>query len=186
MPAPSTVRDRVPRAPFLCRCRLLPAFPVALDSPLDTILAFLERIGVAHQAAELPQDTFLPGIAIEGGRLLIDRARLEHPGDALHEAGHIALTPSSERSTLNQAVLGRRLPQESEEIGVLLWTYLAAKEIGLPVEVVFHSGGYKGGSGWLIEQFEGGTLIGLPLLKWMGIVETDAAGGLRVKAWLRA
>lgn len=167
-----------------------PSHPSPLETegeqtPLVTILAFLDRIGIPHQAAELGEDTFLPGIAIEGGRLLIDGQKLLYPGDVLHEAGHIALTPPSERPFLNQDVLGSQSPKESEEIGVLLWTYLVSKEIGLPVEVVFHAGGYKGGSNWLIEQFEGGTLIGLPLLVWMGIVERDADGSIRVKSWLR-
>ena len=33
----------------------------------------------------------LPGLAIEHGAILVDEQRLSHPGDILHEAGHLAV-----------------------------------------------------------------------------------------------
>lgn len=116
--------------------------------------------------------------------MIFDPSTLTHAGDVLHEAGHIALTPPAERAALDQAVLDAQPENESVEVGVLLWTYLAAKEIGLPVEVVFHAGGYKEGSGWLIDQFESGNALGLPLLNWMGVTEQTPTG-INVKSWLR-
>jgi hypothetical protein len=148
------------------------------------ILGFLDRIGIPHREAPTPEGTFLPGITIDQGTVCFDPAILAHPGDILHEAGHIALTPPSERAALDQAVLDAQPVNESVEIGVLLWTFLAAKKIGLPVEIVFHAGGYKEGSAWLIEQFETGQALGLPLLNWMQVTE-QTAGGIRVKNWLR-
>lgn len=153
-------------------------------APLPLILAFLDRIGIPYHARPLAEGTFLPGVTIEGGGVHFDPATLTYPGDVLHEAGHIALTPADERATLCQAVLDAQPASESLEIGVLLWTFLAAKEIGIPVEMVFHAGGYKDGSTWLIEQFESGSAMGLPLLNWMGVTES-MPGGIRVKSWLR-
>jgi len=150
------------------------------------MLEFLDRIGIAYRIAKLDEQTFLPGIAIDGGTVIIDPERLAYPGDILHEAGHIAVTEPSRRGSLNQEVLGSESPKESDEIGVMLWTYLAAKELGIPPAVVFHAGGYRGSAEWLIEQFEGGTYIGLPLLTWMGITENPPPGERpRVISWLR-
>ena len=64
---------------------------MAFDDPLvQTMVAFVESIGIEVRAEDLP-DTFLPGLDIRDGVLCIDMARLTHPGDILHEAGHIAL-----------------------------------------------------------------------------------------------
>jgi hypothetical protein len=51
----------------------------------------------------------------------------------------------------------------------VLWTFAAAKHIGLPLDILFHTNGYKNDSTWLIEQLESGSYIGLPLLEWMGL-----------------
>jgi hypothetical protein len=153
-------------------------------APLPVILGFLDRVGIPYREKSLADGTFLPGVTIDAGAVHFDPATLAYPGDVLHEAGHIALTPADERPSLNQAVLDAQPASESLEIGVLLWTFLAAKEIGIPVEMVFHAGGYKDGSTWLIEQFESGSAMGLPLLNWMGVTESTP-DGIRVKSWLR-
>lgn len=153
---------------------------------LASIYAFLERIGIPYTETELPGDTFLPGIKIDGGEIFVDPSKLTYPGDILHEAGHIALTAPQSRSALNQNVLGSQDPKESEEIGVILWSFLAAKEIGLAPEIVIHAGGYRGSSDWYIENFEGGTYIGLPLLTWMGVTENPQKGERpKILSWLR-
>ncbi len=151
---------------------------------VEAILAFLDRIGIPHRETTLETPTFLPGVTIDGGAVVFDPIRLGYPGDLLHEAGHIALTPAAERADLDQAVLDAQPAHKSAEIGVLLWTFLACREIGLPPEIVFHAGGYKDGSTWLIEQFESGNAIGLPLLNWMGITESTDEG-IRIVSWLR-
>lgn len=155
------------------------------DEIITRIRAFLDRVGIAHRDRALDEATFLPGLRIERGEVLVDLARVTYPGDLLHEAGHVALATPSGRPSLSQDVLGSRPPAQSEEIGVLLWTYLAAREIGLPSDVVFHAGGYKGEATWLIAQYESGVWIGLPLLVWMGVAEADSSGGVRVRSWLR-
>lgn len=151
---------------------------------VETILAFLDRIGIPYRETALDAPTFLPGVTIDGGAVVFDRRQLAYPGDLLHEAGHIALTPPLERADLDQAVLDAQPAHKSAEIGVLLWTFLACREIDLPPEIVFHAGGYKEGSTWLIEQFESGNAIGLPLLNWMRVTESTDSG-VRVINWLR-
>jgi hypothetical protein len=157
---------------------------VESSESLNLILAFLNQIGIPYAEKSLADGTFLPGVTIDHGGVHFDRTALVYPGDVLHEAGHIALTPPDERGALDQAVLDAQPATESLEIGVLLWTFLAAKEIGLPIEMVFHAGGYKDGSTWITDQFESGNQMGLPLLNWMGVTEETTAG-IRVKNWLR-
>lgn len=134
----------------------------------EKIITFLEQIGIETEFSEIVEDTFLPGIKIESGRMMIDPLRLKYPGDLLHEAGHIAMVPESERHTLNGNIEPDK-PAESLELGAVLWSYAALRFLSLDPVVVFHEAGYKGQSDWLIEQFESGTYIGLPLLQWMGM-----------------
>ena len=153
------------------------------DEAIPLMLAFLDRIGIPYSEGELDGEGFLPGLRIVDGGLVIDRTKLKYPGDILHEAGHIALTNPDKRQSLNQAVLDAQSRKESEEVGVELWSYLAAKEIGVPPEIVFHSDGYKGSGEHLVSQYEKGNLIGLPLLIWMGVCAPGDP--LRVVSWLR-
>lgn len=154
---------------------------------IQTIYAFVNRIGIAIEERELTDATFLPGILIEAGKLVIDRQKLLYPGDILHEAGHIAVTLPSERACLMGNVTDDRPDKSGDEIVVLLWTYAACLHIGLDVRVVFHANGYKGQSDWLIQQFTSGTYIGLPLLVWMGLADPVKAewGFPAMKTWLR-
>lgn len=147
----------------------------------EKIITFLKHIGIETEFGEIVEETFLPGIKIESGRIVIDPLRLKYPGDLLHEAGHIAMVPGSERHTLNGNIEPDN-PAESLELGAVLWSYAALQFLGLDPTVVFHDAGYKGQSQWLIEQFESGTYIGLPLLQWMGMsYDAPNAEKLKVK-----
>ena len=54
------------------------------QNPLaDRLTAFVRGIGIEAVAASLPEPTFLPGLDIRYGVLLIDDARLTYPGDML-------------------------------------------------------------------------------------------------------
>ena len=146
------------------------------------IFAFLDKIGIEHKEAKISGPVFMPGITIENGKLVVDMDELKYPGDMLHEAGHIAVTAKEERMTMSGEV-----PKEKggEEIATLLWSYMAAREAGIPPEVVFHPDGYKGDSEWLLSNFKNKTYIGLPYLTWMKIFEKKEDGNLRVINWLR-
>ena len=135
---------------------------------IDLVLDFLKTIGIDSDRRDIPEPSFLPGIKIEAGRLVVDVEKLKYPGDLLHEAGHIAVTPSAERLQMFEDVKNDSLAT-SLEIVTILWSFAALRHLNLPTAFVFHEGGYKGQSDWFIEQFESGNYIGLPLLQWMGM-----------------
>ena len=138
----------------------------AFTHPLTArIAAFLEGIGLEVRAADLPGRTFLPGIQMERGALLIDESRLLYPGDLLHEAGHLAVMTTAKRARC--AVDAGK--NSGEEIAAIGWSYAALTHLGLDPAVVFHPAGYKDGAASLIENFQQGRFLGVPLLQWMGL-----------------
>ena len=62
------------------------------DPLTERLVAFVRSIGIDVRTATLPEKTFLPGLDIRNGAILVDAERLTHPGDILHEAGHLAVT----------------------------------------------------------------------------------------------
>jgi hypothetical protein len=153
---------------------------------LPAMREFLAEIGIPTQEAELASDTFLPGILIENGGLLIDPGKLLYPGDILHEAGHLAVTPAAERAQLSGNVMAGKPEQQGtdgDEIVAMLWSYAAAQAIGMPPEIVFHPAGYRGGSQWILDNFCQGDYPGLPLLVWMGLTTNEDFP--RMTRWLR-
>jgi GNAT superfamily N-acetyltransferase len=135
------------------------------DSVADAIVAFLIGIGLGVRAGEIGGETFLPGIQVDHGGLLVDAARLKYPGDLLHEAGHLAVMSPARRRRAHIDV-GKRA---AEEIAAIAWSYAALVHLGLDPAVVFHPDGYRGGSQALIENFTGGHTIGVPMLQWLGL-----------------
>ncbi len=156
-------------------------------SYLPAMRQFLAGIGIPTQEADLSTaDTFLPGILIQDGGLLIDPQRLLYPGDLLHEAGHLAVTPAAERMQLGGNVMAGKPEQngtDGDEIVAMLWSYAASQAIGMPPEIVFHPDGYRNASEWILGNFREGRYTGLPLLVWMGMTTTE--GFPRMTNWLR-
>jgi hypothetical protein len=163
-----------------------PAAQASLVAPadyLDRMLGFLASLGLAVRETPFEKTGFLPGLLIENGELLLDRARLRYPGDVLHEAGHIAVTVAAERPLLGANVTENHPEKEGEELAVLLWTYAACRHLGIPPAVVFHPEGYKGQSKWLLDTFTNGQYLGLPLLVWMELTTTEDFPAMT--RWLR-
>jgi hypothetical protein len=134
-----------------------------LSDPLaEKLAAFARSVGIDVRAASLPEPTFLPGIDISGGTVLVDETRLLHPGDILHEAGHVAVADPAER---HQPKL---LPNDGDEVATLAWSYAAVHHLGIDPEIVFHAA-YRGGGANLVENFSRGRLIGVPLLQFYGM-----------------
>ncbi len=153
---------------------------------LMKIFDFLEEIQLPFTLNEIGDDTFLPGIQIKKGVLQIDLEKLKYPGDLLHEAGHIAVSCSTDRESLNDNIIENNSEKAGDEMAVLIWSFAAAQKIGLETEVVFHDKGYKGEAKWLREQFESGKYIGLPLLQWMGLADAEGEHAFpKMKTWLR-
>ena len=141
------------------------------DEATATIIAFLRDIGIGVELAELPE-SFLPGIGVERGRLLVDPSRLAYPGDLLHEAGHLAVMPPSDRA----GRVGNVGDDQGEEIVAILWSWAALLHLRLSPDVVFHAAGYRGASRWFVKTFSAGEYPGLPLLQWMGLtLDADRA-----------
>lgn len=156
------------------------------DLVLKQIFQFFDEISLRYNFTKIETETFLPGIRINNGGLQIDLENLKYPGDLLHEAGHIAVSLSAERENLNDNVIENNSEKAGEEMAVLLWSFAAARKIGLPTETVFHEDGYKGEAKWLAEQFESGNYIGLPLLQWMGLTDAEGENAFpKMKTWLR-
>lgn len=154
---------------------------------LPKILGFLSEIGISVHETTLPSDTFLPGLDLGPGCLHVDFNQLKYPGDLLHEAGHLAVTTPEQRALIGTDAIEQPWPTDGEEIVAVLWSFAAAKHIDLPLEVLFHPNGYKGQSDWLIESFESGTYVGLPLLEWMGLTgPQDTPDAFpKMKQWVR-
>lgn len=133
------------------------------------ITTFLKEIGISIIEEELPNDTFLPGLSLSNKGILVDFKKLLYPGDILHEAGHIAVTTAKERKLIGTEKMPKEWPTQGDEIGAMLWSFAAARYLKMPLEVVFHSNGYKGSYNWLINSYNSNIYIGLPFLEWCGL-----------------
>ena len=154
-----------------------------LQQTTAAIVQFLNSININVIEKELPQDCFLPGLSILGTTILIDFEQLKYPGDILHEAGHIAVTENKIRHLIGTKDMETTWPTDGEEIAAILWSFAACTHLQLPLELLFHPNGYKGGSEWLIDQFTIKNYIGLPLLEWMGLSTKEEFPSM--KKWLR-
>jgi hypothetical protein len=134
------------------------------DDPLVRKLAtFVSEIGIRTIAASSASSTLFPGLDIQCGAVLIDESRLVHPGDILHEAGHLAVTEPQFRNA------ARLNPTGGQELSALAWSYAAAMHLGLDAGVVFYPESYHDTGDSLVEQFASGRYIGVPLLQTYGM-----------------
>jgi hypothetical protein len=130
------------------------------------LVDFIRSIGIPVTMTPIPGPTFIPGIRIDRGSLLVDKSRLTWPGDLLHEAAHLAMVPADHRATfVDDAGDGG-----GEEMGAIAWSWAALVHLGVDPKVVFHGGGYRGGSQSLIDNFQRGRYVGVPFLRWIGLV----------------
>lgn len=139
------------------------------DVYLKKVLTFLDRIGIDVIERPIEHATFLPGLDLGPSCIYVDYARLDYPGDILHEAGHLAVTPSAQRAIVGSEQQDKDWPPQGEEIAAILWSYAAAIELDLPLNFIFHEHGYKDDSAWLIDNFVSGNYIGLPIMEWAGL-----------------
>ena len=158
------------------------------DAIVVRITGFLKEVGIAVRPGTVADGAILPGIGVEKGVLIIDEERLLYPGDILHEAGHLAVTLPEHRSGLDHNVGD----DAAEEMMAIAWSYAAALAAGIDPALVFHEHGYKGGGGSILENFQAGRFIGLPMLQWLGMAH-DATQAARLgrpafpamERWLR-
>jgi len=156
------------------------------DPLTERLMAFVRGIGIEVRTATLPEKTVLPGLDIRHGAILVDEARMTHPGDILHEAGHLAVTDPAER---NAPTLS---PTGGDEMTSIAWSYAALRHLELDPAIVLHDDGYKGGAASIIENFTAGRYFGVPLLQLYGMAlepNRAAASGVEpyphMLRWLR-
>lgn len=162
-------------------------------SCVDTIVAFINSIGIPCREGVVDGPTFLPGIEIRNGVIIYDTTMLKYPGDLVHEAGHMAILPPEYRQTANGDNMAGDLSAPGAEMTTIAWSWAAAQHMGLAPEVVFHDGGYKDGSANLIENFSAGRYLGVPMLDWLGMARETKIGTAPVPGdypkmihWLRS
>ena len=136
-----------------------------IDALTATIVAFLRGIDLVVRPGRILEQSFLPGIWIDHGALVVDESCLSYPGDLLHEAGHLAVASPERRQT----IVGDAGSDAAEEMMAIAWSYAAVVQLQLDPTIVFHPAGYQGGSAVLIENFQQGRYIGVPVLQWLGM-----------------
>lgn len=132
------------------------------------ITDFLISIGLGVEFRPISGESFLQGLQIEQGKLVIDRRSLLYPGDILHEAGHLATMPPSVRITMTDPLENNDLNRGGEMMAIS-WSYAVCKHLDIDPAIVFHAAGYKGGSEHLLQSFADGYYLALPLLQWAGM-----------------
>lgn len=125
------------------------------------IVDFLRGIRLPVAEAALPGDTFLPGIAIRDGGLIVDPDRLRWPGDLLHEAGHLAVLPPALRAQASDDLADEHDVPHAGETEAMAWAWAAVHAIGLPPEVLMHEGGYHGQAAAVLQMYAVGIVPGL-------------------------
>ncbi len=137
------------------------------------IAGFLNEIGIQTIPAELDSETFLPGILVKDGRLLVEESKLKFPGDLLHEAGHLAVAPAEIRHLLGDEVIVPQADLDDLEIRAILWSYAACVYLQIDPRIVFHENGYRGQSESLLLNFELGVFIGFSGLEENGMAFSE-------------
>jgi hypothetical protein len=138
------------------------------SSLVNSLLDFLDQIGIAHSREPIEEQTFLPGLKLRSGTLIVDEEKLLYPGDILHEAGHLATMPPEVRATMNDNLESNDLHNGGEMMAIA-WSYAASMHLKLDPYIVFHNEGYKGGGDNIVQNFSEGKFFGVPLLQWCGM-----------------
>jgi len=162
-----------------------------LESVTLNIISFLDTAGVKYVLQQIEEPSFLPGLKMQEGTLVIDVDKLLYPGDILHEAGHLATASPDVRATMTDNLPDSDIHQ-SGEMMAMAWSYAACIYIGIQPDVVFHEHGYRGGSKTHLRNFAGERYLALPMLEWTGMAyDKKKAAQLNVPAypsmikWLR-
>lgn len=139
----------------------------------EKCILFLNSINIPTVFRKFDADSFLPGLLIEKGMIVIDKDALQHPGDILHEAGHLAVVPAADRNRLTHQSIGKRKDREAEEMMAIAWSYAVCIHLLIDPYFVFHTEGYKDGSQFITESCSRNDYFGLPLLQSIGLT-TDS------------
>lgn len=151
------------------------------------LLDFLAGIGITVREGAVPAASFLPGIRLVAGTLVVDRASLRWPGDLLHEAGHIATTPAAARAMLDDQLADDPAIPHRGEAEATAWAWAALTRLGLPAGLLFHEGDYHGHSAGLALTYAMGVYPGATGLAQAGMTQLGGENGYpKMQRWLRA
>lgn len=143
------------------------------NSVTARMVDFIRGIGIDVVEKPINDETFIPGIYIEKGRLLVDEEKLLYPGDLLHEAAHIAMIPSHLRCYASGNVGQIEEIGSSYEIEAIAWSWAAVVALGIDPEILFHNKGYKGGAQELLFNYQMGVYIGIKGILDAGMAYTN-------------
>ncbi|WP_316828950.1 hypothetical protein [Pedobacter miscanthi] len=143
-----------------------------MDHHTSIILSFLGDIGINYNLEFIEGETFLPGLKLRSGILIIDIGKLLYPGDILHEAGHLACMPPNIRKDMSDNLPSGDL-HNGGELMAIAWSFAACIHLGIDPSVVFHEQGYKNASESLLDNFKESKFIAVPLLQWLGMTYDD-------------
>lgn len=133
------------------------------DPLVAKLAAFVQSVGIEVQECQIDWKTQFPGLDVKSGAVIIDESQLIHPGNILHEAGHVAVhDPERRKDPIFR-------PRAGEELAALAWSYAATVYLGLSSELVFYPGSFRGWDTVLVEIFADGRYIGIPLLHLYGM-----------------
>ena len=154
---------------------------------LQTIIQFLDSIGIAVIEKQMDGNCFLPGLELGPNCIYVDYERCTQIGDILHEAGHIAVSKPELRPHIGQDNIlelagSSEWPTVGDEIITILWSYAAAVHLEIPINFIFHNEGYKNESDYIMNEFRNGNFIGMPLLVWRGMCNANEFP--KMKKWL--
>jgi hypothetical protein len=142
-------------------------------APIDTVtvkmIRFVEEIGLPVRLIEIDEPTFLPGITLKDGGVVIDPEKLLYPGDILHEAGHLAVMPTDMRSKVNGTLATEGDTALGEEMMAMAWSYAACVYLEIDPTIVFHADGYHGTGCGIAANFSKGHYFAVPMLQWIGL-----------------
>ena len=133
------------------------------------IIGFLNNIGIKVVLGDVADETFLPGIEVVDGTLIVDKVKLKYPGDLLHEAGHLAVSPALARTRLSGKVELTEAVPHLVELEAILWSYAACRYLDIDPGVVFHEHGYHGRSEGILLNFQMGLFLGVQGLEAAGM-----------------
>jgi hypothetical protein len=137
--------------------------PMFSNPLVNKLVDFVRSVGIEVEPCIIDWKSQFPGLDVRTGKVLVDESRLIHPGNILHEAGHIAVHDPERRSHTEFS------PSRGEELSALAWSYAATVHLGLEAELVFYPGSYYGWDKALIENFSEGRYVGIPLLQRYGM-----------------
>lgn len=139
-----------------------------MDYLFGTFLPFLDSIGIIYSLESINENTFLPGLQLRNGTLVIDTDKLLYPGDVLHEAGHLACVPPDIRATMSDT-LENNDTNAAGEMTAIAWSYAACVHLGVDPYIVFHENGYKGGAQGIVQGYQSGSIMGIPMMQLHGM-----------------